>query len=326
MLGPGSAEVEASGTGEGLVPRDETGNPLLQRCPRCEVEVAAAGRDVGPGRPHVGRLDRLHARLEAARASLDAALVRRSSVALELASSGLLDPATSLLLAGAAHEARSAPSGQELPQSDLTRALRAVFGQPGFRASVTSRDGAEELLTERDRAPADRYTALRAEVLRRIERWLPDSSLSVRSASRSLGVSPRILHAAVGAGGDTFAALVRRRRLERAAALLAEARNPATVTEIAASVGFDGPASFSRAFRREFGLPPHAYLIQARVRRARSLLRRGVPVVEAAALAGFADQAHLTSHFRRLVGVTPGLYRAGGRIVQDRPGAGPYPG
>jgi len=95
-----------------------------------------------------GRLDRLHARLEAARASLDAALVRRSSVALELASSGLLDPATSLLLAGAAHEARSAPSGQELPQSDLTRALRAVFGQPGFRASVTSRDGAEELLTE----------------------------------------------------------------------------------------------------------------------------------------------------------------------------------
>ena len=84
-----------------------------------------------------GRLDRLHARLEAARAALDAALVRRSSVALELASSGLLDPATSLLLAGAAHDARSAHSGQELPESDLTRALRAVFGQPGFRASLS---------------------------------------------------------------------------------------------------------------------------------------------------------------------------------------------
>jgi hypothetical protein len=95
-----------------------------------------------------GRLDRLHARVEAARAALDAALVRRSSIALELASSGLLDPATSLLLAGAAHDARSAPSGEELPQSDLTRALRAVFGQPGFRASVTSRGGAEELLAE----------------------------------------------------------------------------------------------------------------------------------------------------------------------------------
>jgi hypothetical protein len=94
------------------------------------------------------RLDRLHNRLEAARAALDAALVRRSSVALELASSGLLDPATSLLLAGAAHDARSAQDGQELPQSDLTRALRAFFGQPGFRSSLNGRGGADELLTE----------------------------------------------------------------------------------------------------------------------------------------------------------------------------------
>jgi hypothetical protein len=99
-----------------------------------------------------GRLDRLHARLEAARAALDAALVRRSSVALELASSGLLDPATSLLLAGAAHDARSAQSDQELPESDLTRALRAVFGQPGFRASLGRKEGAEELLTELESA------------------------------------------------------------------------------------------------------------------------------------------------------------------------------
>ena len=53
-----------------------------------------------------GRLDRMHTRLEAARAALDVTLVRRSSVALELASSGFLDPATSLLLAGAAHDAR----------------------------------------------------------------------------------------------------------------------------------------------------------------------------------------------------------------------------
>src|ERR1700733_7344027 len=122
-----------------------------------------------------GRLDRLHARLEAARFALDAALVRRSSVALELASSGLLDPATSLLLASAAHDARSAQNsrgwegghgqgdgqgqkagqgredgknGQELPESDLTRALRAVFGQPGFRSSLDGTEGADELLSE----------------------------------------------------------------------------------------------------------------------------------------------------------------------------------
>ena len=95
-----------------------------------------------------GRLDRLHARLEAARFALDAALVRRSAVALELASSGLLDPATSLLLAGAAHDARAARTGREQPESDLTRALRAVFSQPEFRASLAGSAGAQELLTE----------------------------------------------------------------------------------------------------------------------------------------------------------------------------------
>jgi len=99
-----------------------------------------------------GRLDRLHARVEAARAALDAALLRRSAVALELAASGLLDPATSLLLASVAHDARSALNGPELAQSDLTRALRAVFGQPGFRASLNGVDGAEELLTELESA------------------------------------------------------------------------------------------------------------------------------------------------------------------------------
>jgi hypothetical protein len=99
-----------------------------------------------------GRLDRLHARLEAARFALDAALVRRSSTALELASSGLLDPATSVLLAGAAHDARSPESGRELAESDLTRALRAVFSQPDFRALLAGREGAEELLTELESA------------------------------------------------------------------------------------------------------------------------------------------------------------------------------
>src|SRR5215475_10118165 len=99
-----------------------------------------------------GRLDRLHARLEAARFALDAALVRRSSVALDIASSGLLDPATSVLLAGAAHDARSPQAGREIAESDLTRALRAVFSQPDFRTLLAGREGAEELLTELESA------------------------------------------------------------------------------------------------------------------------------------------------------------------------------
>src|SRR5258707_4668388 len=85
-----------------------------------------------------GRLDRLHTRVETARAALDAALVRRSSVTLEIASSGLLDPAASLLLADLAHDARSATAGRELAESDLTKALRNAFRRAHLRASVST--------------------------------------------------------------------------------------------------------------------------------------------------------------------------------------------
>jgi hypothetical protein len=91
-----------------------------------------------------GRLDRLHARVDAAWTALDLALERRSSAAAELASSGLLDPATSLLIAEAVQSVRSPTDSRprDLAESEMTRALRAAFDQPGFRDSLL---GAEEL-------------------------------------------------------------------------------------------------------------------------------------------------------------------------------------
>jgi len=74
------------------------------------------------------RLDRMHHRLEVARASLDTQLLHRSSTALELATSGALDPARSLLLVDVAHQARAVdPADMESAESDLSQALRAVF-------------------------------------------------------------------------------------------------------------------------------------------------------------------------------------------------------
>jgi len=108
-----------------------------------------------------GRLDRLHARVDGARAALDAALVRRSSVALELAACGLLDPATSLLLAGGAHDARAAGEPTERTESDLTRALRASVGQPGFRAALAARGRGDELLAELEEAAHQVFLARR---------------------------------------------------------------------------------------------------------------------------------------------------------------------
>lgn len=64
-----------------------------------------------------------------------------------------------------------------------------------------------------------------------------------------------------------------------------------------------------RAFRRSVGMTPHAFLVDARVRRAKDLLRRGDSPAEVAAEVGFADQAHLTRAFKARVGVGPGGYR-----------------
>ena len=106
-----------------------------------------------------GRIDRLHARVDMARVALDVALLRRSSVAQELATSGLLDPATSLLLAEAVHGTRGGERPRDLAESDLTRALRAAFGQPDFRASLSGKEGADELLAEVEEAAHQVYLA-----------------------------------------------------------------------------------------------------------------------------------------------------------------------
>ena len=73
------------------------------------------------------RLDRLHVRLSGTLAALDARLVRRAEAVVELANSGLLDGATSLILANAAAGSLEAPAehgdARELAENDLTDAL-----------------------------------------------------------------------------------------------------------------------------------------------------------------------------------------------------------
>lgn len=76
-----------------------------------------------------------------------------------------------------------------------------------------------------------------------------------------------------------------------------------------AEVAGIGPFRLLRGFAKAYGLPPHAYLTQLRVRRAKALIAGGTKLAEAAAASGFADQSHMARHFKRIVGVTPGRYR-----------------
>lgn len=97
----------------------------------------------------------------------------------------------------------------------------------------------------------------------------------------------------------------------RARAVLEERMtDPPTLEQLAAELG-TGPFALLRAYRDVYGMPPHAWLTDARVHRARSLLDVGVPPAEAAIAVGFTDQSHLTRHFGRVIGVPPGAYQRG---------------
>ncbi len=102
-----------------------------------------------------------------------------------------------------------------------------------------------------------------------------------------------------------------------AARLAGSPRRPPHVEELARPLGLDAPA-FIRAFRREYGMPPHAWVLCLRIARTKELLAAGRSPADAALEAGFTDQSHLSRHFVRLVGMTPAAWaRANDNFVQD---------
>uniref|UniRef100_UPI000B1FC9F0 helix-turn-helix domain-containing protein n=1 Tax=Streptomyces torulosus TaxID=68276 RepID=UPI000B1FC9F0 len=92
------------------------------------------------------------------------------------------------------------------------------------------------------------------------------------------------------------------------AVLLERMADPPTLERLAADLG-TSPFALLRAFRTAYGMPPHSWLTDARVRRARALLDAGTAPAEAAVAVGFTDQPHLNRHFSRIVGVPPGAYQ-----------------
>jgi AraC-like DNA-binding protein len=82
---------------------------------------------------------------------------------------------------------------------------------------------------------------------------------------------------------------------------------PLSLTNLAGEAGASR-YQLLRAFARELGLTPHAYILQQRLALARRLIRAGSTLVDAAATAGFCDQSHLTRAFARQFGVTPARY------------------
>ena len=83
---------------------------------------------------------------------------------------------------------------------------------------------------------------------------------------------------------------------------------PPSLQELAQSVNLS-PFHFARVFRQATGLPPHAWLKQRRLSRARELLKNDCLPFNVAFALGFSDQSHLNRQFKQAYGVTPGEYR-----------------
>ncbi len=102
--------------------------------------------------------------------------------------------------------------------------------------------------------------------------------------------------------------VVLRRSLERVRDILEQRPNELIKLDELAHAAALSRFHLVRLFTRQFGLPPHAYQIHVRIKRACHLLRNGMQCVEVAPLSGFADQSHFTRHFKKIMGVTPSVY------------------
>ena len=82
-----------------------------------------------------------------------------------------------------------------------------------------------------------------------------------------------------------------------------------SLAQIASDCGLS-VSHFARAFTQSTGVPPHRWLMQRRVERAKDLMRvTNTSLAEVASACGFSDQSHFTRVFAQATGETPGRWR-----------------
>ncbi|MEV3946494.1 AraC family ligand binding domain-containing protein [Streptomyces halstedii] len=188
--------------------------------------------------------------------------------------------------------------------NDIAADLTSLRGTVGFSRTSVMDPHAARLIAEVHRA-AEEGNALAADsVLRVLVARLLESYGTV--------LPTRTPHSAGSRDADRARAVLEE-RMDR----------PPTLETLAAELG-TRPFALLRAFKKRYGMPPHTWLTDARVRRARRMLDEGTAPAAAAVAVGFADQPHLNRHFTRIVGVPPGAYQRE-RARTYKTGPGPQP-
>ena len=77
------------------------------------------------------------------------------------------------------------------------------------------------------------------------------------------------------------------------------------------AVVFMSPYHFARLFQHRTGLPPHRFVVRARIDHAAALLAAPeLSIAQISRVVGFRTPSHFSTVFRRIMGVTPREYRA----------------
>jgi AraC-like DNA-binding protein len=88
---------------------------------------------------------------------------------------------------------------------------------------------------------------------------------------------------------------------------------PWRLQDLAATAGVSGNYLLE-LFKQHIGMPPHQFLIQERIKRARAMLTDSdAPITAISLELGFASSQHFASTFKRLTGKSARAYRAASR-------------
>jgi AraC-like DNA-binding protein len=197
---------------------------------------------------------------------------------------------------GDAHDGRAAaPDGYSyrmiyIGERHFVRAIGEITGQPGFvplfREPIITNGGTARLVAELHDLAAGGAEALKLEtVLLRVLVHFITRFATTRPSHRVTSLDASLVRA-------VHSYLVR------------HLDEDPSLSDLAAVTGISR-YHLLRRFRREVGMPPHAYLTQLRLTRARRLLAAGEPAARVAVAVGFVDQSHLIKRFRAAYGITP---------------------
>jgi len=138
------------------------------------------------------------------------------------------------------------------------------------------------------------------------------SAIYVESLTHQISLHLLKHYARHGIASDKLSTKLSQSKLRRALQYIEDnLHRELSLSDIAAALAIS-PGHFSHAFRHTVGLPPHQYIVNRRVERAKSLLRDSdVSISDVANRIGCSSPNNFSVLFHRATGMTPRSYRNG---------------